>query len=53
MPYQDLQKHIHMAATRARTRAEWNRETTTRMEELIEIDRKASTIAPSLGEEEK
>ena len=53
MPYQDLKKQIHMAGTRARARAEWNRETTTIMEELIEIDRKTSTIAPGLDDEEK
>ena len=53
MPYQDLKKQVHMAATRARTKAEWNRETTTRMEDLMEIDRKTSTIATDLDDEEK
>ena len=53
MPYQDLKKQIHMAGTRARTRAEWNREATTRMEDLIEIDRNASYIEPGLEDEER
>ena len=42
-----------MAAARARTKAEWRRATTTRMEELYKIDRKASTIDTSLAEEKK
>ena len=53
MPYQDLKKQIHMAATRARTIAEWQRESTTRMEDLIEIDRKASVVNPDMDEEDK
>lgn len=53
MPYQDLKKQIHMAAARARTKAEWRRATTTRMEELYEIDRIASTVDTKLAEEDR
>ena len=53
MPYQDLKKQIHMAATRARSKAEWNREATTRMEDVIEIDRNVSNIAPDVNDEDR
>ena len=42
-----------MAVTRARSRAEWNRAATTRMDDLIEIDRNASTIAPEFEDEDR
>ena len=52
-PYQNLKKLLHMQATRARTLAEWRRDTSTRMTGLREIDRKASLVSPKLSEEEK
>ena len=52
-PYQSLKKQLHMQAVRARTIAEWGRDTSTRMVGLREIDRQASLINPKLSEEEK
>ena len=42
-----------MQAVRARTLAEWRRDTSTRMAGLREIDRKASQVNPKLSDEEK
>ena len=42
-----------MQAVRARTLAEWRRDTSTRMTGLREIDRKASQVNSKLSEEEK
>ena len=53
MPYQNLKAQLHMQATRARTNAEWNRDSSTRMAGLREIDRQASLVGAGLTEEEK
>ena len=53
MPYQNLKAQLHMQAARARTNAEWNRDSTTRMVGLREIDRQASLVGAGLTEEEK
>ena len=52
-PYQSPRKQLHMQAVRARTLAEWRRDTSTRMAGLREIDRKASQVNSKLSEEEK
>ena len=52
-PYQNLKTQLHMQASRARTSAEWNRDSSTRMAGLREIDRQASLVDRGLTEEEK
>ena len=52
-PYQNLKALLHMQASRARTNAEWNRDSSTRMVGLREIDRQASLVDAGLTEEEK
>ena len=51
-PYQHLKAQLHMQATRARTSAEWNRDSSTRMAGLREIDRQASLVDVGLTEDD-
>ena len=53
MPIQHVKQQVHMMAARARTVAERQRNSSTTMVGLREIDREASKISHKLSEEEK
>ena len=54
MPYQSLKKLVLQAAARARTRAEWKRNTgSTTSNEILEIDRDLSQVSKVLNDLEK
>ena len=53
MPYQNLKMLVYATAARARTRAEWNRSTTSTRLHARDIHREASQIDPKLAGGEK
>ena len=54
VPYQSLKKLVLQAAARARTRAEWKRNTgNVTSNEILEIDRELSQVSPLLNDLEK